>query len=156
MNTDRHTTEFSIRYAVRSHDRRSALWGRVAAFLKFMSIFSGSASIMSVIGSHPDAATALGLIFASFQALEYTLSPNEKMYESLAQRRGYAGLYANSRNLSDDELSACYLKLVSEDETKISIAIKELAYNDVVREQGLDESYCYPSKHSLRQHFEFT
>jgi hypothetical protein len=121
-----------------------------------MSILSGSASIMSVVGSHPDTATALGLIFALFQALEYTLSPNEKMYESLAQRRGYAGLYANSQHLSDDELSTCYLKLVSEDETKISIAIKELAYNDVVKEQGLDESYCYPAKHSLRQHFEFT
>jgi hypothetical protein len=147
MNHTRHDTLFSIRYAVRLHERGAALWGKTAMGLKFLSVLSGSAALVAVIGTATQPAITLGLVFALFQALEIALNPADKKYEALAQRQGFARLYAKQQTMSDEALHTAYWELVEDDTTSYLPAVKELAYNDVVREEGNDESYCYPANH---------
>jgi len=147
MNNPRYETLFSIRYAIRVHERSLAFWGAMANLLKLMSILSGSAALMSVVGAESNTAVFLGLAFAFFQALEYSFHPTDKRYQALVQRKVFAQLYAKQAKFDDQALETTYRELVAEDETTPLNALKELAYNDVVKEQGSDESYCFANKH---------
>ena len=149
MNIQRYETLFSIRYAVRLHERGTAYWGWIANLFKLLSVLSGSAALVSVVGNQSTMAVALGLAFALFQAFEITFSPTDRKYQEIVQRKAFANLYAKQGKYSDDDLEAAYRELVAEDESTPLNSIKELAYNDVVNEQGSDSSYCYQNGHFL-------
>jgi hypothetical protein len=143
MATNRYDTEFSIRYAVRLHERGQAFWDSISKLLKFISLASGSAALVAVIGSDGRYALAMGLVFAFFQAIEHSYNPADRKYEELAQRKAFSKLYAKAPKLADDALDAAYRELVAEDESTTFESLRQLAYNDVARETGSDASYYY-------------
>lgn len=150
MKNSRDDTLFSLRYAVRVLERYARMWSLVGAGLKATSILSGTVALAALTGTNTRVAVALGVVFAALQALEYALGPAEKRAEALAERRNYARVLAAEATMDDPALEAAYQRVVADDELVIIQRLRELAYNDVVREQGKDERECYADHGFLR------
>lgn len=150
MNNSRSDTLFSLRYAVRVLERYARMWNLVGAGLKAISILSGTVALAALTGANSRVAVVMGVVFAALQALEYALGPAEKRAEALAERRNYARVLAAEASMNDAALDAAYQRVVADDEIVIIQSLRELAYNDVVREQGKDESHCYADHGFMR------
>jgi hypothetical protein len=143
MSINRYDTEFSIRYAVRLHERAKTFWNTVGSLFRLAKIISGSVAVMFAI--EQNAAYTIGMcgLFALFQALDITVNPSARKFEALEQRKIFAKLFAKSLTLSNEDLYKNYMELVADDETEPLQILRELAYNDVTKEQGLDSTYLY-------------
>jgi len=139
----RFETLFSIRYAVRVLERNARMWGVVSAAFKFASILSGTVALAAITGDKTALAVWLGVVFAGIQALDHATDPAGRRASSLAARRDYARLLAAAHRHDDAALEAAYVAVVAEDEESVIESLKKLAYNDVVREQGLDDGACF-------------
>lgn len=134
---------FNLRYAMRVLERNASFWRKVAALLKVLSLLSGSVALASMLTDKPKVAVWLALLFAIAQSLEYALSPFEKALLSEVQRKRYAKVWATSAQSDASTLANAYTSLVSEDDISPFRSLRELAYDDVVSEQGLDPTSCY-------------
>lgn len=143
MDASRDAVLFNIRYAVRVLERHVRLWRRIDGAVRLVALLAGSAAIGAVGAENRDLALLLGLAFALFQALEFALRPADVAAQSAAQRKLYAALYARARQSETGALAGAYEALVAEDEVIVPEALRRLAYNDVVRERGLDEAACF-------------
>lgn len=144
MNTARHETLFSIRYAVRSLERQSALWGRIGYALKFCSVLSGAAAVTTALSAgNPWLAGAAGLLFAVLQAFEVVIDPSGKAAAAMVQRRDYARLMARQSRYSDQDLETEYQVLVADDNIVPPMELRRAAFNDVVLETGRDPATLY-------------
>lgn len=141
---------FNLRYAMRVLERNASYWRKVATLLKFLSILGGSLALAGVLADKPKAAIWMGLLFAIAQALENALSPIEKALLSEVQRKQYARLWAGHAQSDASALSSAYMALVAEDEICPARSLRELAYDDVVIEQGLDPASCYGGNRLMR------
>lgn len=135
---------FNLRYAMRVLERNANLWHRISMLLKFLSLVGGSAAVASALLNHAIVAMWVGLFFAAVQGADMVLSPAEKAIHSGVWRQRYGDLLASSfSGASADELMRSYHELVASDPISPPQSLRELAYDDAVLEQGLDESACY-------------
>jgi hypothetical protein len=150
METTRPDTLFNIRYASRVLERQCRLWRRVDGVVRFSAVLAGSGAIAALGAQNAVMALVAGVVFALFQAIEYAVRPAEVAAHAMAQGKQYAALLARQRRLSDaalaDELEAVRV----EDDIIVMDSLRQLAYNDVVRERGLDESACFSETMALR------
>lgn len=150
MDTDRASTLFNIRFAVRVLERHCRLWRRIDGAVRLAALLAGSGAIAALGAQHPGVAIACGAVFALFQAVEFALRPADIAARSMAQRKQYAALYARARAFDDGALADAQADLIAADDIIVTEALRRLAYNDVVRERGLDESACYADTLPLR------
>lgn len=146
----RDDTLFDLRYAVRVLERQARLQGHCIALVKFLMLLGGSAALASLVSGHAVAAICLGLVFATVQALDLALEPTAKQARALAARLNYARLLARQAALDDAALEAGYQGLLADDDVVVGRSLQELAYNDVIREQGRDASVCYAERRWVR------
>lgn len=136
-------TLFSLRYAVRVHERRAKLWSTINLVIRFTSLLSGSAAIGSITAANQTVAVVFASIFATMQAIEFSASPNEKSAESKSTRKAYSAIIANKSRRTESELDEAYSEAIDSDEVIAGMTIKELAYNDVARELGAAKEHLY-------------
>lgn len=144
FTNDRHETVFSIRFAVRILERKVCLWRRIAGVFKFFSILSGSAALMGMIAGYPTLVGLIGFIFAVLQAAEYSIDPAGAAAEAKAMRTEYAKLFADKADINDEQLATAYSRIVSTDPVISSDALRDVAFNDVCLEMGIEEQYLLP------------
>ena len=143
-------TIFSIRYAARLHEREYALWSKIACFFKFMAFMSASAAVYVAIGENQGVtAIIFGVIFIAFQGLEFAIQPTDKKFNALIQKKEFSRLYSERNNLDETMLQRRYDELCGEDEASHFESVEQLAYNDVLNEQGCDKTYAYPNRHQF-------
>lgn len=149
MNKSRSDTRFSLRYAVRVLERQARMWGVISAAFKFCSLLSGTVALAALTATNKPAAIALGLVFAVLQGAEITLGPSGHRSQALATRREYARLLARQATLCDADLEAAYQTIVADDDIIVIDGLRDLAYNDVAREQGLAVNTTYRPRRLL-------
>lgn len=143
-------TVFSLRYAMRVLERHASLWRKAAYLLKFLGLLSGTLALASLTADKQGAALWLGVFFAVAQCLDHVFSPAEKALLSEVQRKRYGEVWARSGKSATEALAGDYEALVAEDAISPSRALRELAFDDVVREQGLDAASCYGGNRVMR------
>lgn len=143
MNSTRHQTTFALRYAVRVLERYSAFWRVASLVFKFASVLSGAGALVAMTGTITRYAVALGVVFASLQALDLVLDPSSRHAMAMANRRDYAAILAKQAILDDASLEAAHQDIVQRDEIIMPSSFKKLAFNDVMDEMGLDPSQKY-------------
>lgn len=146
----RDDTLFDLRYAVRVLERQARMQGNCMAMVKFSTLLSGSAALAALVANHAAAAITLGLVCATVQALDMALEPTAKQARALAARLNYARVMSHQASMTDAALEVAYQAVVADDDVAVSRALQELAYNDVIREQGRDESVCYAERPWVR------
>jgi pantothenate kinase type III len=122
------------------------MWGNVGVACKFVSIISGTVALAALTGTNTRMAISMGIVFAVFQAIEHAVGPADAKAQSLSQRREYARLLATHSQRDDAALEAAYQALIADDSIIVNHGLRELAFNDVVREQGLDRSACFAER----------
>lgn len=150
MDQARFTALFNLRYAVRVLERNARFWGLMAAAAKAVSILSGTVALAALTAGSSRVSIALGVLFAAFQALEHAFDPSGKRAESLAQRREYARLLAAEAAHDTASLEQAYQRIVADDQIEVLSSLKQLAYNDVVREKGADDGACFAEHRVMR------
>lgn len=150
MEAARHDTLFNIRYAARVLERQCRLWRRIDGAVRFSAILAGSGAIAAMGAQNAVLALVAGVVFALFQAIEYAVRPAEVAARAMAQGKQYAALLARQRGLSDEALADELEAVRVEDDIIVMDSLRRLAYNDVVRERGLNESECFAETHALR------
>lgn len=148
MNETRSDTLFSLRYAVRVLERQARMQGICATVLKACSLLSGTGALMALTAQAGDWGIALGIIFAVLQATEFAADPAARRAEALATRLLYARVLARQATMGDADLEAAYLEVVAEDTITLPKSLQHLAYDDVVRERGMDPAHLY-NRHRL-------
>lgn len=150
METTRPETLFNARYAARVLERQCRLWRRLDGVVRFAAILAGSGAIAALGAQNAVMVVVAGVVFAMFQALEYAVRPADIAARAMAQGKQYAALLARQRGLSDEALADELEALRVEDDIIVMDSLRRLAYNDVVRERGMDESACYAETAALR------
>lgn len=140
----RHNTVFSLRYATVVLERHGALWGVIGTACRIASLLAGSAAIAALGAQSQPLTLACGIVFALAQAIEYAMHPADKSAAARMQARQYAKVWANHASLNDADLELAYRNLVAGDDIKVAGVIKDLAYNQVLREMDCDETAAYP------------
>lgn len=148
MESEKSNTTFALRYAVRVLERQCRLWRSVDAASRACALFAGSGAIAGLGAQHVGFALVCGVVFALMQSVDFALRPAERSAAALGQRKQYAALLVQSGAMKLQDLEAALEKIRADDEVIVSDVLRRLAYNDVVRERGLDESACYPLSRS--------
>jgi len=136
-------TLFSLRYAVRVLERHSRKWEKISNIIRFFSFISGSAAIASLSATNSELVIISGVLFASLQAVEFTLNPTKLAAKSLFESQKYAVILARKNHYSKSELEEQYSLISAQDSVIVGGILKELAYNDVALEQGADPEELY-------------
>lgn len=148
MIDTRSDTLFSLRYAVRVLERQARMQGICATTLKAFSLLSGTGALMALMAQAGEWGIGLGILFAVLQAIEFAADPAARRAEALATRLLYVRVLARQSVLTDAELEIAYQDAVAEDTITLPRSLQHLAYDDVVRERGMDAVYLY-NRHKL-------
>lgn len=140
---NRTDTLFSIRYAVRVLERHTRIWRLTDGMIRIAALLSGSAAFAALTAGNQAAVIFLGVMFATFQAVEFAIRPADQAARSMAMRQPYARLLAGASAMEDDKLESAYLALVSEDDVVVAHWLREVAYNDVLAERGCNPAEAY-------------
>lgn len=140
----RFDTLFSLRYAVRVLDRQSRYWRRLDGALRFLTIVSGSASFAALLTQQTPTINSLALIlFATLQALEFSLQPGQRSASTWVARALYLDVLAAQAGIDDLALESAYQQALLRDDIQAFESLRRIAYNDVVEEMGCQPETGY-------------
>lgn len=139
MTFDRTQALGEIRYAERLCQRTARLYRRAQTAGVFISALAGTTAIAAAAQWVPAPLAAAGaLLLAISGTALLVIRPGEKALQNEDDVRRYAQLRAASVDLSDTALERALWKAREQDAPEIE-ALRDVAWNDVVRELGRPE-----------------
>lgn len=135
--------KFEIRYAINVLELDASFWRKFGFALKMLSYLSGTAAIAAITAVSQPVAIALAFLFAVAQGFEYFASPADKARDAMSMCDQYKRLYADLLTKPEEQVYQVLLATRAADHIKTVQIIKECAYNQTVKEQGLDDTHCY-------------
>lgn len=122
-----------IRYSERLCQRTARLYRHLQATFTFLSVLGGSSLLINL--HSPELQLAGVITLAISGALNLAMRPADKAAAADADAKRYAQLRAKSHEMNETELQAAVNKLREGDTPEVD-ALRDVAYNDVVREIG--------------------
>ena len=139
MDQDKTTLLGEIRYAERLCLRTARLYRHLQASNTFLSVLGGSAVISSVGGQLPLWLPLLGAaVLAIFGALNIAMRPADKAVANESDARRYARLRTAGQSMTADQLRVALATERESDAQEVE-SLRDVAYNDLVRELGRDD-----------------
>lgn len=127
-----------IDYSARLYELHARLYRRVKSTFLFLSLFSGTAVVASVVGDKSAFAIAASVLLAALPILETVIAPADKAAAFDRYRQRFLELKVRAFDLDatsiNRELNALYAEPCDEIE-----ALRRAAFNDNVRAYGQDE-----------------
>lgn len=140
----RHVTIFSLRYATVVLERYAKFWFVVGAACRVFALLAGSGAIAAIGAQSQPAAILFGVVFALAQAIEFGLRPEAKSADAMACSRRYAKVWAAAAECSDAKLERDYRDIVADDHIVVFRTLKDLSYNQVLREMNCPMDDAWP------------
>lgn len=129
-----------IRYAQRITQRTARLYRRASTVLTFLAILGGSSVAVSLSKSAPDWLAIVGtLAMAAAAAASLAVRPLEKAITNEQDLRKYTQLETLAVGMTLEQLQAALAKARETDAAEVEL-LRDVAYNDVVREIGRDDA----------------
>lgn len=127
------------RYAIRLCSRTARLYRRIQTAGTFLAIVGGSATIVSALGTLPHwlAASGSSLLAIAGAAL-IAIRPADKAAQNEADVRRYQAVLENSIGASVEAFAAALEQAHQGDAPEVD-ALRNVAYNDMVKELGMPE-----------------
>lgn len=127
------------RYAERLCERTARFYRRIQVFGTFATIVGGSATLSALAqGVPPWVSVGGAAAMTVFGALLVAMRPGERVAANEADARRYAKLRTEALAMTAEQLAAALAKAGETDTPEIE-ALRDVAYNDVVREIGRDD-----------------
>jgi hypothetical protein len=139
MDKDKTILLGEIRYAERLCLRTARLYRHIQATSVFLSVIGGSAVISSASGNLPAwVPVAGGAMLAIFGAMNLAMRPADKAVANEVDAKRYAKLRTSAQSMSASELQTA-LEAARESDVQEVESLREVAYNDLVREIGRED-----------------
>lgn len=140
MSKAKELLQAEIRYAIRLCERTARFYRKIQTWGTILSILGGSAVMASLAPSLPHWITISGgITLAVFGAILIGVRPAEKAVQNDNDVKRYQALMTKSHSLNADELQIALEEAHQGCAPEID-ALRNVAYNDVVREIGRSES----------------
>lgn len=133
---------FELRYGERVLERQARFWRRIDAITRMLGLFSGTVAFAAITHENQTLTMVFGVIFALFQALEFTVMPGSKAAEAYQASKLYTAVLAEQSRIPLDELIQKLHDTRIKDNVIAFEALREPAYNDVAIEKGHPEA-CF-------------
>ena len=128
-----------IRYAQRITQRTARLYRRLGTFFTFMSVIGGGGLASSLSATSPYWLVLTGgIILAVTGAAALAIRPIEKAILNEQDVKKYANLEVDALGMDTQHLTVALAKARQSDVAEIEL-LRDVAYNDVVRESGHPE-----------------
>ncbi len=126
-----------IRYAERLCQRTARLYRRLQTFTTFITVVGGSAAISTALSSSaPDWLPLVGAgLLAVFGGLNIAIRPADKAAQNEMDAKRYAALRSKASAMDDALLQTALNEAHASDVPEVE-PLRDVAYNDVVREIG--------------------
>lgn len=148
MPADKEALLNEIRYSERLCQRTARLYRHVQAIGTFVTVAAASGPFFALAGKLPGWLGVTGaLTFAVLGAAMLATRPADKAATNEADMKRYSALRADAQTMDAEALQAALNKARTGDAAEIE-ALRDVAYNDLVREIGRDE---YATKLSWHQ-----
>jgi len=148
MPADKDVLLNEIRYAERLCQRTARLYRRLQSIGTFGTVLGGSAALTALSSSLPSWVSVSGAaVFTVFGAAMLAIRPADKAAANETDMRRYATLRTEALAMDALALEVALNKARQGDAPEIE-ALREVAYNDLMREIGQDG---YAGKLSLQQ-----
>lgn len=133
---DKVTLLNEIRYAERLCQRTARMYRRVATFFTFSAVLGGSGTVTALSTAVPPWVGIAGAaLLAVTGAAALAIRPLEKAIINEADSRKYAALRTQAVGMDGQQLDAALQKARESDTAEIEL-LRDVAYNDVVKEIG--------------------
>lgn len=139
MEQTKEQLQAEVRYAQRLCQRTARLYRRVQTTFTFLSIFAGSAALVSISAQLPQILTLSSAIaFAAFAAINIAIRPAERIALNESDVRKYAALLAKSEDLDVPAIRKLIAEARQSDAPEVE-PLRDVAYNDLMREINRDD-----------------
>ena len=140
MSQTKEQLQAEVRYAQRLCQRTSRLYRRVQTTFTFLSIFAGSAALVSISAQLPQMLTLSSAIaFAAFAAINVAIRPAERVAQNESDVRKYAALLAKSEDLDIVAIRKLIAEARQSDAPEVE-PLRDVAFNDVMREINREDA----------------
>ncbi len=140
MEQTKEQLQAEVRYAQRLSQRTARLYRRVQTTFTFLSIFAGSAALVSISAQLPQELTlSCAIAFAAFSAINIATRPAERVAQNEADIRKYAVILSKSVDLDASALQKLIAEARQSDAPEIE-PLRDVAFNDVMREINREDA----------------
>lgn len=133
-----------VKYGQRLNYLHAKLYAKINAALNFVNLISGTAAFGAFASKTPDIILWIALVISLASILSILIDPAIKSAEFADKSKQYARLLAIAPELTEAELYKKLLNLQA-DTTPIIEAIRIIAYNDTLIENGREDYLTNPS-----------
>lgn len=142
MEKSKHTLLFELQYAQRLCTLHYRLYRRVRGVLQCATLLGAAGAVKSVVAADPKVAVFSGVALAIVAAIDQVLDPAARAATYNEDYKRYTRLFRVARSMEPHAIQAEIELLHEDDEPEIE-ALRQVAYNDVVEECGLDRKEKY-------------
>lgn len=137
---DKITLLNEARYAERLCQRTARLYRHLQASTVFLSVLGGSGVMSALAQGVPAWVPVAGaVVLATFGAVNLAVRPADKAAANEADCKRYAQLRTAGQSMTEAELSVALNKARESDTAEVE-ALREVAFNDLVREMGRSDA----------------
>lgn len=135
---------FNARYAYRAVLRQCRFWSRMDNANALIAAFAGTAAFAAITGQHARLAFVIGLVLAFTQLLSLIIRLPEKAVRAQISAQRYRRLVSTLAVGQDAAaLRQALTEASQQDDVEVFEWIRQLAYNDALRELSADEQHAY-------------
>lgn len=131
-----HEAEFNVRYSRRYCERHARMYRRIASHLRLLQTIGALSGFTAFLKEDSMYAGIAGLIIAISLGIDLVFSPSEKARQCEASRQKYAELFAQLHDEAPATIDKRWRQICAESCSSDVEGLRNVAYNDVLREMG--------------------
>lgn len=135
-----HEVTLDVRYAARYGLRMRRLFSTIKNLITFAELVGGSAAFGAWLAGSPSLAGAMGLLLAIVASVNHTVHPAESRAHCAELHRRYTDLDRLAPSLDLPGLEDRLRALRENDAPEVE-ALRSVAYNDTLRENGYETGF---------------
>lgn len=133
-------TNFEIDYALRLCLRHRKFYGHLRSVFMFINLFGTTAAVTAVFAKSPDIALIAGLVLSAVSVIDRVIDPAKKRASFVQDYKRYAKVQRAIVGKSPADAEKLLLAAREDDSDAIE-ALRDVAYNDVLLQQGSAAEY---------------
>jgi hypothetical protein len=132
----------SLRYSMRFGKLQAKVYDKIDGALKIISLLSGTSAFVGLIAQNQTVTAFAGLIVATATIFDVIFYPGKKAAKTRELESKYSVLCKSANKLSEQELQF-EIDSIYDPETPQIEALRPIAYNDMLTENGLSAIHAY-------------
>lgn len=132
---------FEIEYAMRLCLRHRRFFGRMRITFLCIKLFGTTAAVSALLAKNPEWAVIGGLALSLVGILDQVIDPSRRRAAFVQDYKRYAAVKRAAAGKTASDVAKLVAKAREDDADEIE-SLRNVAFNDTVRQEGRDETYA--------------